>query len=809
VAAAFSLEFLPDVKTFDQEVSIAKQMKISPVQGQVAVFFPAEKETSGLRFNLHAPFVPELSRASIKDTPANKPLFEQLASLSAAALHDIKELGFLKRDFLGILPNAQDTLGRRYEQIRDAIVEAFNDEPLLPTFKKGHAPARYLYQAKASLKELLSAEDIEFLIEYEEVPPQWAANRDLQGTNTERFMSGLAIKDWDVVDFLEVMADKADEHWSGPDENFMAWLSQKPVDWLQRMYAMLAREPETEDELYQLSNTRIIRLTDGTFSAGENCYFPDEQRRYTDVVPCVDPEILAAGSSKIRRKAAQKFLEELGVMEIGERQLVEALLDKEYKSSDRPLKEKDYLRHLRRFMKLAKDDPLGSSFFKNYKILLGADGNWHDATEIYLDQPYADTGMSDYYDVVGIPKDITALASFYKDLPIDIPIFVRFVMSLGAHEHIPIHRVSCRQNPEWGHLLRAPGERYTSPLDIDYQIKNFDELAASRSVRISKLIWNTVCERTKDLQPWKKGILAATYRKNQSGGAHSAHSQVVHQLKSANWVPQGSGFVRPSSARAELLPDGFIFDPGWLWIKAIEFGKEVELESEKASTAAAEAVEKRNRRQAAATELGFKSDDLSWLEKLKEVPVDQREQLLEEWERSREIVELPDHEPRNPERRANRVGAIASEAPERLTEKRTRSVSVGREDVKAEAAQYLQQQYASDGDVLCQVCKKPMPFRLDDGSVYFEKVEFLPKLKNRHHQNYLALCPTHAAMFKYANGTKDLMLEMFSEIMDNELEVVLAQKNETVYFTKTHIADLKAVIEIDQVKHEDDTTNFE
>jgi hypothetical protein len=100
--------------------------------------------------------------------------------------------------------------------------------------------------------------------------------------------------------------------------------------------------------------------------------------------------------------------------------------------------------------------------------------------------------------------------------------------------------------------------------------------------------------------------------------------------------------------------------------------------------------------------------------------------------------------------------------------------------------------------VICQVCKKPMPFKLDDGSVYFEKVEFLPGLKRRHHQNYLALCPNHAAMFQYANGTNELMMEMFTEIAGNELEVVIAQKDETIYFTKTHIADLKTIVAIDQ-----------
>ena len=140
---------------------------------------------------------------------------------------------------------------------------------------------------------------------------------------------------------------------------------------------------------------------------------------------------------------------------------------------------------------------------------------------------------------------------------------------------------------------------------------------------------------------------------------------------------------------------------------------------------------------------------------------------------------------------------MAADAPERRSEERTRSVSVGREEIKDEASQYLLQQYVTEDDLICQVCKKLMPFKLDDGSAYFEKVEFLSSLKRRHLQNYLALCPNHAAMFRHANSTKHFMMEMFLDLRGNELEVVLAQENATIYFTKTHIADLKKVIEVD------------
>ena len=252
-------------------------------------------------------------------------------------------------------------------------------------------------------------------------------------------------------------------------------------------------------------------------------------------------------------------------------------------------------------------------------------------------------------------------------------------------------------------------------------------------------------------------------------------------------MPQRNGsFVRPAEASRDLLPEGFAFDFGWLWLKAIHFGDEVAKKSEE-----------HRRRQAVAAELGFSDDaTLERAMRFAALPSEDQERILAD--QDCRGVEMPEHEPANPERRAERVATQASAAPDRNTEERTRSVSVGREAVKEEAAQYLRQQYASDGDVVCQICQGPMPFKLDDGTAYFEKVEFLPELKKRHYQNYLALCPNHAAMFKEANGSAEFMRDMFVELSGNELEVVLAQEDATIYFTRTHIADLKKVIEVDQ-----------
>ena len=153
-----------------------------------------------------------------------------------------------------------------------------NTEPLTPTHTKGHAPAQILVQAKSSLKDLLSPEDIEFLIEYDNDPPQWAASRALQGTHIERFMSGLAIKDWDIEAFINCIDQKGSEgNWRGVDAEFMTWLAGKSAEWHQQFYALLGRDNEAQGELNRIKRCGIVRLTDGTYSIGQKCHFPDER----------------------------------------------------------------------------------------------------------------------------------------------------------------------------------------------------------------------------------------------------------------------------------------------------------------------------------------------------------------------------------------------------------------------------------------------------------------------------------------------------------------------------------------------------
>jgi len=126
------------------------------------------------------------------------------------------------------LPNLQDNLPPRYHAIRDAVIGAMQNFPLTPTHHKSHAPAKFLWQSKASLKDLLSLDDIEFLIEYQDEPPQWAIAAPQKNSNADRFLTSLAINEWGINDLVNVLIEKASVNdGKKPVPEFMVWLKSK------------------------------------------------------------------------------------------------------------------------------------------------------------------------------------------------------------------------------------------------------------------------------------------------------------------------------------------------------------------------------------------------------------------------------------------------------------------------------------------------------------------------------------------------------------------------------------------------------
>lgn len=361
----------------------------------------------------------------------------------------------------------------------------------------------------------------------------------------------------------------------------------------------------------------------------------------------------------------------------------------------------------------------------------------------------------------------------------------KFAKAVGVKDSLKISEGSCDKNPQWSYLVQAGGSRASRYINKDYYVPHLPELLTTPSFGLSRLIWRTLMSL-----PTYPNYLRATYQLNRLHGPRTVDSRLVHELRAAKWIPQSDGtFVRPADASRELLPKGFPFDPGYSWLGAIHFG-------ETAIRQSAEAFQK----DAAAKSLGYSDAAAAErarliAERLSALPESERERILADLENNKRAA-VPDRTLSNPLRRAQSVREQAMEAPDKETEIRERSVSIGREEVKEHADTYLREHYRNaDGEVTCQICKGPLPFKLDDGREYFEVVEFLPELRKRHHQNYLALCPNHSAMYRLVNGSKQSMLKTFQALNGNELSVVLAERDLTVYFSRTHAIDLKAVLD--------------
>lgn len=800
VAVAFALDYLPGTSEFSKRKRLRKQLRVVPAAGQVSVFFPAAKESSGLRFHLHAPFVPELSRASIKETSANEPLFEQLAALVAQSLGGIRDLGLLDVEFLGVLPNSDDQLGKPYERIRGAVITAMNNEPLTPTQDKSHAPAIGLCQARASLKDLLTPEDLAFLLDHQRISttsPQWAAGT-MRGSNAHRFMSALSIREWDAPQFASRLYASTSEISNLNQEStatFTDWMAAKTAEWHQRLYALLQRN--SEETGFLRKNCRIVRLSDGEYAVGGSCCFPDETLREHTRIITVDRAVYSSGRNASQKADARKFLESLGVAQVGERQLVQAILD-EYYPTSRPVAaaEKDrHFEHLARFIKLQQDDPSCRTMLAIHPFLAGKDGWWHTPSQIFLDNPYCETRLTNYYEAIDREESPTTLEDFYLESSIGALAIGQFAAAIGAQTTLDFIRTTCDGNVNVKYLESAPGRLWTDTgIDQDYTFPHFKLLTRNPSIETSKLIWQTMMIPNPDGSLRSDRAMWARFRWNKSGGDRYSPSQLVHELANTAWIPQGDEFVTPANAIAEDLPRGFIFDAGAAWIKAIKFGQDHALKAAKAEQEASREAEVRSRRANAAQELGFA--DIETAERAKrfiEIPEEVAEKLLADYERSL-LRELPEHESVNPERRNNAVYSAAAAAPEKQSEDRMRSVRVGQNDVKGEAKQYLIQNYTENGELFCQICKSVMPFKLNNGDYYFEAEPLFLGLKRLHRQNHLALCPNHAAMFRYTLAARDSIPHQVIALQENNLPILMAGEHEALYFTKNHLSDLKAML---------------
>ncbi len=757
--------------------NITPEWELVPMEpGSVCIYFPADKETSNLRFHIHAPFASTVARDSVRDCAGNNALRDHIADLLAESMHKIRDQGLLNVHSLSLLPNDKDNLSEFYKPLMDRLVEEFKEQNLVPMKIGGHAPALGLFRGPKALSELISDEDMVTILGGDYFIPIWAANPPQRNQREDNFLSSLDIDQWTTDDLVEALGDM-------DVDARTEWLRNKDEEWHQNFYELLMGYLESapkypkykaRDRAKSISRLPIVRVSDGTYFKGSKCYFPTDVVEYDERFPRVSKGIYITNDGP--NKKVREFLEAIGVREVDEKVEIEVLLRKQY--SEKAVEENLFrpdIAHTQRFIKFIQSYPDCINMFEECYIFKLEDGKWGKPEAVYIDKPYLDTGLKTYYEKLGDDETCWALSSDYKEF--GHKELVGFAKKVGVKNSLPISAVSCRANPQWESLSGAPGG-YGNSLDIDYNIYKLNEVLESGSIELSRLVWRTMCSISEE-------YLYARYKKSDKRGFRYAKSQLVHVLRQKKWIPQNNNtFVCPYDALREQLPSGFSYDHGQKWLKEVEFGKGAE-----------ERSEAQGRERELAKQVGLKPEHIEYVKN----NLERIDQLIADESARKVKSTFPTRPVPDSERRQELLGEQLSDSPDKEYEKRQRSVRITNGFI--DPITYLRENYTDDDKMVCQICKEEMPFRKRNGKHYFEKKELLSReyLSKEHEAQYLALCPLCAAKYEeFIKKTDDDVIAELKELIvsaeECEIPIALGDEKTSIRFVEKHFQDLKSIL---------------
>jgi antitoxin component of MazEF toxin-antitoxin module len=831
-AIAFKLDFKDkEQQYFNYKKNLGEQMRIVQTDGQLSIFFPASKETTKLKFHIHAPFASTVARDSVPhERPENKKLLENIAELTVDSIVNIKELGLLTVEFLEVLPNQRDELEDFYQPIRNSIVQAMQNQPLVPTYGQTYAPASHLLQGPAAIKNVITDRELHFFTDRNEA--KWVIGVSQKHSRPDQFLADLGIGEWSWKELKEFL-DNSDEYtyrsYYNSSRAALQWLAGQPDEWIQKFYALLD-DLLTERGIHATPTTwHIIRISTGEHKQGEGVYFPEAMVDF-DVghLSTVKPEILE-GKNKPRINKVRHFLEEAGVQEIGEREKIQAILEAHYTKDSKPITPaKLHLQHMRMFVAWYMEAQDKSVFEENiYHLFLSKDEKQFLAPkDCYLDLPFEKTELSLLFE--GELKEERSKHPLWAKYR-EIPFFTEFAKAVGVMFDFKVVNCETRNNPDRRNLQQKfPYTKKTwTKTDIDFTILGLREYLRKQNYGVSKLIWRQMCKANTE-------VLKARYSPNETWtnrlGVAIVPSQLVHSLKSESWIPDKAGnFYRPSEITQDLLPDDFPYDNRNGWLTAIEFGKKAEKESQ---------TQRENRKKA--QELGVSSEVV---EELSAYTENEQKEFLEFWKQVKKRKHQSSPEVQEDEAQADsgEIFVSFSEAfrqefsrpgkgsDEReygdvtsmgdVNRRRARTESDIREGVAAEPAPIerfrqvprkiweskknqsrVSVREAYHGE--CQICGDTFVKR--DGERYFEGVYIISVTKARWIDrlgNVLCLCPKHSAMFEHGSVEADDIEAQVNafELDGNEvllLRVVLCGEEVKINFSRNHMLDLQEMLKL-------------
>jgi hypothetical protein len=292
----------------------------------------------------------------------------------------------------------------------------------------------------------------------------------------------------------------------------------------------------------------------------------------------------------------------------------------------------------------------------------------------------------------------------------------------------------------------------------------------------SRMLWNLLLSHSHLV----RGLVESSSRQSFENSETAERRSIIGNLcLTSAWLPDRcNNWLKPEDISLEELSSGF------------------ESDSPQAEALAGALGFKNAGEREALRSLGIPAEDVWVIRSLAQNPW-LLSRLKNELSLEASRAPFPSSAMPNIERLTERVSSEAKGSESITHEVRPRSVRTslpGGQDARS----YLESRYTDeDQELRCQCCEQPMPFRLDDGTPYFEAIQLLKIIRQELYQNRIALCPTCAAKFRFALGTTDeeiyeLVLTAPSD--QPTISVHLARECRTIRFNPRHLKELQVAV---------------
>ncbi len=787
----FSREINLEDADRDLQVSIGFSLQngtIKPEQGQATlnVFFPT-REATRLRFRMHGPFLLNDGRANLREhCHVNETLIGACSDLLYDTLPKLRDGGYLKPSCLEVLPiRPIDFEGSVFKPMYEATLRAFAQQPLLPTDE-----GTYVRSSKAKitdsqpLRNLLDGTQLSALF-----GEDGSSDNEVKWLASEIQKNATATKE--IYDYLlrqlrvdEVDSEKLAARITGP------FLAEQTDGWICSLYELLDNQqalwrPKTGHLQQGVLRTKpIIRTETGAQVAPFKA----------DGSPRVFmPSGIGAPDTTVRRaiadnELAKSFLTKLGIEPRSSVDEVLEIVLPRIQSYDVERCLATYTAFLPAYLDDLKVIRTAIDNCSTQRVghLRGAllrtpfvlAYNAEDDSLLSLLRPAEVVAPTEDLAFWFAGDESTWFVSSKIQDEADWQHICRFInqgQSVIRERLTPVFR---KANPD-GFVLISDmhgwHKRGLHRFDPDAHIVGLEHAMENINEPRAKLLWNLLLS-----YPYLiRGSVESSTRQTYENSETTEKVSVLGQLCLSNrWLPNAAGDrCGPEEVSVDELDASF------------------ESDTPQAEALASALGLKDLRVREALLGLGVASEDLWVFRSLAQNP-----SLLTKLKTELAAMNrapFPNSSIPNLARLTQSVTAEATIADEISYESKTRSIRVSQPSGQ-ESRTYLQGRYKDDdGELRCQCCENPMPFRLDDGSPYFEAVQFLRLVRREITQNRIAMCPVCAAKFQHALGNSDE--EIYAQFMALSAEcttmpVVLARVLATIKFNPRHIVELQLAV---------------